>query len=87
MAKVRYGVFQIDSQWILCCEDYRLGHYSNRLNAISAGQRTARQAMGSGFDAELFIMDVGGELRQADPTWLGAKDLEPGPADLLYSAR
>jgi hypothetical protein len=65
-AKVRYGVFQIDSQWLLCCEEHRLGRFSSRLDAISAGKRAACEAMGSGFDAELFIMDAG-ELRQADP--------------------
>jgi hypothetical protein len=25
MAKVRYGLFQIDSQWLLCCERHQLG--------------------------------------------------------------
>jgi hypothetical protein len=70
-AKVRYGVFQIDSQWMLCCEQYHLGRYSSQLDAISAGKRAACQAMGSGFDAELLIMDVGGELRQADPASFG----------------
>jgi hypothetical protein len=71
MAKVRYGVFQIDSHWLLCCEQHRLGRYADRQSAISAGQRAACQAMGSGFDAELFIMEIDGELRKASPASFG----------------
>ena len=71
MAKVRYGVFQVNSQWLLCCEQHHLGRYSDQVEAIAAGKRAACQAMGSGFDAELLIMDVGGELRHADPASFG----------------
>jgi hypothetical protein len=71
MAKVRYGVFQVDSKWLLCCEQHRLGRYEDQMSAVSAGRRAACQAMGSGFDAELLIMDVGGELRKADPASFG----------------
>jgi hypothetical protein len=71
MAKVRYGVFQIDSEWLLYCEQHHLGRYADQPSAISAGKRAACQAMGSGFEAELLIMDAGGELRQADPASFG----------------
>ncbi|HEY3815351.1 MAG TPA: hypothetical protein VGL66_19190 [Caulobacteraceae bacterium] len=60
-------MFQIDSQWMLYCEQHRLGRYSNQQDAISAGERAAGQALGSGFDAELHIMEIGGEFRKADP--------------------
>jgi hypothetical protein len=63
-AKKRYGVFQMDRRWLLCCEKYRLSHYSDRLAAISAGKRAVWQAIGSGFDAELYIIGVGGELER-----------------------
>ncbi|HEX4199212.1 MAG TPA: hypothetical protein VHZ26_17380 [Caulobacteraceae bacterium] len=66
-AKIRYGVFRQDSQWLLCCGEHRLGRYDDMDAALSAGQRAASQAVGSGFDAELYVMDVGGELRRADP--------------------
>jgi hypothetical protein len=71
MAKVRYGVFQVDAQWLLCCEQHQLGRYADQPSAISAGKRAACQAMDSGFDAELHIMDPGGELRRADPASFG----------------
>jgi hypothetical protein len=71
MAKVRYGVFLIDSQWLLCCEEYNLGRYVDRSAAVSAGKRAACQAIGSGFDAELLVMGVGGELRRVDPAQFG----------------
>ena len=67
MAKVRYGVFQVDSHWLLCCEEHHLGRYDDQRDAIAAGRRAASQAMGSGFDAELLVMDIGGELRHEDP--------------------
>lgn len=70
-AKIRYGVFQQGSQWLLCCDDHRLGRYDDRASAISAGRSAANQAMGSGFDAELFVMDSAGELRRADPASFG----------------
>ena len=70
-AKVRYGVFQVESQWLLCCEQHNLGRYNDQSDAIAAGKRAACQAMGSGFDAELLIMDIGGELRRADPATFG----------------
>ena len=65
-ASVRYGIFRVDSQWLLCCEEHHLGLYNDQSDAISAGKCAARQAMGSGFEAELLIQDVGGELRRAD---------------------
>ena len=70
-AKVRYGVFQIDSQWLLYCEQHRLGRFPYQSAAVSAGKRAACQAMGSGFDAELLIMDLGGELRPVDRAAFG----------------
>jgi hypothetical protein len=70
-AKVRYGVFRVDSQWLLCSEQHNLGRYDDQLDAIAAGKRAACQAIGSGFDAELLIMDIGGELRRADPASFG----------------
>ncbi len=66
-AKVRYGVFQLDGGWLLCCGQHRLGRYPHRAAAVGAGMRAARQAMGSGFDAELLVMDTGGRLRALDP--------------------
>jgi hypothetical protein len=71
MAKVRYGVFQVGKQWLLCCEDHHLGRYIDQPSAISAGKRAACQAMGSGFDAELLVMSIGGELARVDPTAFG----------------
>lgn len=71
MAKVRYGVFQVDAQWLLCCQEYNLGRYVDQSAAIAAGKRAAGQAMGSGFDAELLVMDVGGELRRVEPAQFG----------------
>lgn len=71
MAKIRYGVFQVDSQWLLCCEDYNLGRYVDQSTAVTAGKRAACQAMGSGFDAELLVMGVGGELSRVDPAQFG----------------
>jgi hypothetical protein len=56
---------------MLCCEQHHLGRYSSQLDAISAGRRAACQAIGSGFDAELLIMGVDGELRSADPASFG----------------
>ena len=70
-ARLRYGVFQIDSQWMLCSEKQHLGRFPDQLAAISAGKPAACHAMGSGFDAELFIMDVGGELNRVDPVSFG----------------
>jgi hypothetical protein len=70
-AKVRYGVFHVDQQWMLCCEQHQLGRYDEQHEAVAAGGRAACQAMGSGFDAELLIMDIGGELRRADPATFG----------------
>ena len=69
--KIRYGVFQLESQWMLCCEERHLGRYSDRRAAISAGKRVACAAMESGFDAELLIMDVGGELSRVAPEAFG----------------
>ena len=70
-AKVHYGVFQVGSQWLLCCQEHNLGRYADQSDAIAAGKRAASQAMGNGFDAELLIMDIGGELRRADPASFG----------------
>jgi len=67
MAKVRYGVFQVDGQWLLCCAEHHLGRYPDQVAAVAAARRAAGQAIGSGFDAELLIMDTDGELRRADP--------------------
>jgi hypothetical protein len=77
MAKVRYGVFQIDSQWLLCCAEHRLGRYADRQSAILAGQRAVGQAIGSGFDAELLILEVGGELRKAELALFGEQASMP----------
>jgi hypothetical protein len=52
---MRYGVFQLGGQWLLCCDERRLGRYNDLRTAVSAGQRAARDAMGSGYDAELAI--------------------------------
>lgn len=71
MAKVRYGVFQMNAQWVLCSEKQHLGRYADMPSAVSAGRRAACQAMGNGLDAELHIMDIRGELRRVDPASFG----------------
>jgi hypothetical protein len=70
-ARVRYGVFPLERQWLLCCETHRLGRYIDLPSAVYAGRRAAREAMGSGFEAELYILGVGGELRRDDPAAFG----------------
>jgi len=70
MAKVRYGVFEVDGHWSLWCGSHRLGGYTDQSAAIAAGARAACQAAGSGFDPELLIMDSG-ELRRANPASYG----------------
>jgi hypothetical protein len=64
-------VFQVDEHWLLCCDQHHLSRYADWSSAISAGKPAACQAMGSGFKAELFIMDIGGELRRAEPASFG----------------
>ena len=71
VAKLSYGVFPLEDQWRLYCQAYQLGRFRNQAEAISAGKRAVCEAMGSGFDAELLIVDVGGELRRADPGSIG----------------
>jgi hypothetical protein len=69
--KLRYGVFATGELWKLCCDAQVLGRFRSQNAALSAGRRAACQAMGSGFDAELHFVDVGGELRRADPSTFG----------------
>jgi hypothetical protein len=72
MAKLRFGVFQVQDGWQLWCQDHQLGRFHHRGDAISAGERAADQASGSGFEVELHIMNPNGELRLADrPSWGG----------------
>jgi hypothetical protein len=71
MKKLRYGVFPIDSQWLVCSEEQNLGRFADRSSAVAEGKRAARTATGCGFDVELLVMDVGGELRQIAPGAFG----------------
>jgi hypothetical protein len=70
-AKIRYGVFPVGETWKLCCETLVLARFDTQHAAIAAGKRAACEAMGSGFDAELHYLSIGGELQQADPASFG----------------
>lgn len=67
MAKLRFGVFQVRDEWQLWCQLHQLGRFNRRVDAMSAAERAADQATGSGFDVELHIMSPDGELKLADP--------------------
>lgn len=60
-AAVRYGVFEIDGAWLVCCEERRLGTYEDRSSAIIAGERAASEAARGGRDIELYVVGAGGE--------------------------
>jgi hypothetical protein len=70
-AKVRYGVLPAGEIWKLCCETPLLGRFDGQNAALCARRRAACQPMGRGVDAELHVLDVDGEFRQADPASFG----------------
>lgn len=71
MRKLRYGVFQVDSEWLVCSQEKNLGRYADRSTAVAEGKRLACSAMGGDVDVELLVMDVCGELQQVAPEAFG----------------
>lgn len=64
---VRYGVFQVNAEWLLYCNQRNMGRYPNRMSALTAGRRAAHEAMGNGLEVELLVMEASGEFRPARP--------------------
>jgi hypothetical protein len=65
MGTLRYGVFLVGDLWTVSNSDRPLMCFSNRADALRAGERLVKINHDEGHAAELHVMDVGGELTRA----------------------
>jgi len=71
MAKLRYGVFNIDNSWRVFRDSERTGLFGSREEALSSAENQARRALGEGFEVELYLQHSSGELVMADLSRIG----------------
>lgn len=63
----RYGVYPIGDHWRLCCGERVIGRFEYKSAALAAGAQAAREALSAGAQAELYVRDIDGPFRRADP--------------------
>ncbi|HEY8572389.1 hypothetical protein [Phenylobacterium sp.] len=61
LAVIWYG-----GRWTLLAPGARYSRYGSRQSALEAAQRLAEQARGQGYEVEVLLQDVGGELFTVD---------------------
>ena len=71
MTKVRYGVFPQDRQWLVCSEKQHFGRFVDRSSALAIGGRAARIALAPEIDGELYIVEIGGDVKRTNPASFG----------------
>ena len=62
MTTLRYAVVQVGDVWKIVCERRHIGHFSTREAAGRAGAQLAREAANSGYDVELLVQGMFGEI-------------------------
>jgi hypothetical protein len=71
MTTLRYGVFNVDRTWKVFRETERTGLFDSRDEALTAAKSAVRDALGAGFEVELYVEGPCGELRKADLSGVG----------------
>lgn len=66
MQKLRFGVFEVHSDWKFYSEAEGARTFGDRASAVEAAETAARDALARGCEVELHLQDVYGELSQAD---------------------
>ncbi len=62
MTTLRYAIIQVGDVWKIVCERRHIGHFANREAASRAGAQLAREAANSGYDIELLVQGMFGEI-------------------------
>jgi hypothetical protein len=62
MATLRYAVLQVGDVWKIVCERRHIGHFASCEAASRAGAQLAREATYSGYDVELLVQGLFGEI-------------------------
>ena len=69
--KTCYGVFLVGGHWRLYRDELLIERFSDEASAIAAGKRAASEALASGSETELLILNKYGELLKASPVSFG----------------
>ncbi|HEY8614668.1 hypothetical protein [Phenylobacterium sp.] len=61
---LQFAVIWYGGRWTLIAPGVRYDRYASRESALAAAQRLAAQARRQGYEAEVLVQGVGGELTQ-----------------------
>ncbi len=62
MSAMVYAVLQMGPEWRVVCERRHIGHFDNREEALGIAAGLVRQAIESGREAELLVLDTSNRL-------------------------
>ena len=62
MTTLRYAIVQVGEVWKIVCERRHIGHFATCEAASRAGAQLAREAANSGYDVELLVQGMFGEV-------------------------
>lgn len=62
---LQFAVIWYGGRWTLIAPGVRYNRYGSRESALAAAQRLAAQARDQGYEVDILLQDVGGELTSA----------------------
>lgn len=77
MTTLRYAIVQVGEVWKIVCERRHIGHFATCEAASRAGAQLAREAANSGYDVELLVQGMFGEVSGEQ---FDARGPSPAPA-------
>ncbi|WP_374468818.1 hypothetical protein [Phenylobacterium sp.] len=64
---LQFAVIWYGGRWTLLAPGVRYNRYASRESALAAAQRLAEQARRQGYEVDVLMQDVGGELSSVPP--------------------
>ena len=82
MTTLRYAIVQVGDVWKIVCERRQIGHFATCEAASRAGSQLAKEAASSGYDVELLIQGLFGEMSGEVFDAVPSADQPPQPPDI-----
>ena len=84
MTTLRYAIVKVGDVWKIVCERRQIGHFATCEAASRAGAQLAKEAARSGYDVELLVQGLFGEM--SGEQFEGARPAAP-PRSAASAAR